>query len=632
MSKKKRRKNKNSKDQSINKKLLNTIESHIEEPTKPAREAEFSCVNSLDREVEPVEVLEPIQFEGLGSLAEAESILVSEKEAKSETLVIDQEKIKKVDLKKLVNLNSAKLPKVEFSSAMKTAASTFKKGLNRAGHFASVATKAMAIGFKELRMACLKNKKCALSAVMAALSLMLGLTALLSLPSTSGLDNRVERENGSAIVNTAEPLVHNHKMEDPAEALSHYSRLSVTGVPLSVGLAQPNLPMLSTEEGKADAYKPGDSCEVVYEPSLAKVSSALNVENPFNIFKTVYNLRVNSEIVASFKTPNEAKKVMDEIVARNTSEKSEIVKLEYKENVEVTKDEASFLEESTYSKVEDAVNFLMTGMKEMQKYTIVAGDIPETIAEAHGMTIDELEAANPSIVGRGHLLQIGEELNLVIPKPLVNVLTTERRSYVKNVDYEVVEHEDAEMFEGEVVVEEDGEYGRSEVVAEVVRENGREIARTILSEKVLKEPKKEIVTVGTKPAPPRKGSGYLDYPLQRGFVVTSGFGERWQTLHTGIDLACDQGTPIVAADGGIVTFAGWDELGGLMVKIDHGGGISTGYAHCDYLAVSEGEMVFKGQYIADVGLTGLTTGSHLHFEVLINGVHTNPEEYLAFYY
>lgn len=480
----------------------------------------------------------------------------------------------------------------------------------------------------EFKAAVLSNKKCAVSAALGALSLAVGIAGLLAF-GQPGLPAGSEREAHVAI-NTAEPLIHNHR-GDHTKTLASYIRPAVTGVPVFVGLPQGGPGTLITKAEVEPEFKEGDSCEVIYDKSIAQMNTGLNLENPFQVLKTVYNLRVNGEIVATFKTPGEGKQVMDRITALNTNEKSEIVKLEYKEAVEVTKDEASFMDDNTYSKVDDVVNLLMTGTKEMKKYSIVAGDIPETIAEAHGMTIDELEMANPAIVGRGHLLQIGEELNLVIPKPMVNVLSTERQSYVKNVDFEVVEHQDSEMYEGDVVVQEEGEYGRSQVVAEIVRENGREVARKILSEKVLKEPKKEIVSVGTKPAPPRRGSGYLDYPIQRGFEVSSPFGMRWGFLHSGIDLACPLGTPIVAADGGIVTFAGWDSLGGLMVKIDHGGNISTGYAHCDFLAVSEGDMVFKGQYIADVGMTGYTTGPHLHFEVLYNGVYMDPSEYLSFY-
>ncbi len=99
--------------------------------------------------------------------------------------------------------------------------------------------------------------------------------------------------------------------------------------------------------------------------------------------------------------------------------------------------------------------------------------------------------------------------------------------------------------------------------------------------------------------------------------------------HTGIDLGGAVGTAIYAYRSGTVTFAGWGTGYGLHVKIDHGNGMSTLYAHCSQLLVSAGQTVSEGQMIAKIGLTGYTTGPHLHFEVRLNGVPVNPYQYIA---
>lgn len=99
--------------------------------------------------------------------------------------------------------------------------------------------------------------------------------------------------------------------------------------------------------------------------------------------------------------------------------------------------------------------------------------------------------------------------------------------------------------------------------------------------------------------------------------------------HTGIDLGGAVGTAIYAYRSGTVTFAGWGTGYGLHVKIDHGDGMSTYYAHCSELLVSAGQQVSEGQMIAKIGLTGYTTGPHLHFEIRFNGVPTNPYPYIA---
>lgn len=99
--------------------------------------------------------------------------------------------------------------------------------------------------------------------------------------------------------------------------------------------------------------------------------------------------------------------------------------------------------------------------------------------------------------------------------------------------------------------------------------------------------------------------------------------------HTGIDLGGAIGTAIYAYKTGTVTFAGWGTGYGLHVKIDHGNGMSTLYGHCSELFVSVGDKVTEGQMIAKIGMTGYTTGPHLHFEVRLNGVPVNPYPYIA---
>ena len=100
--------------------------------------------------------------------------------------------------------------------------------------------------------------------------------------------------------------------------------------------------------------------------------------------------------------------------------------------------------------------------------------------------------------------------------------------------------------------------------------------------------------------------------------------------HTGIDIGASHGTNIYAAASGTVLVSGWNSGGyGNYVVIDHGGGITTLYGHCSTLLVSSGQTVTKGQVIAKVGSTGMSTGPHLHFEVLKNGAHTNPMAYFG---
>lgn len=123
------------------------------------------------------------------------------------------------------------------------------------------------------------------------------------------------------------------------------------------------------------------------------------------------------------------------------------------------------------------------------------------------------------------------------------------------------------------------------------------------------------------------------WPVSGGWI-SSYYGNRYHPIlgyyrwHSGIDYAVDSGTPIKAAEDGTVIFAGDNGGYGLTVILDHGGGVSTLYAHCSKLLVRVGQNVEKGQTIALVGSTGLSTGPHLHFEVRVNGSTRDPLEWL----
>ncbi len=128
--------------------------------------------------------------------------------------------------------------------------------------------------------------------------------------------------------------------------------------------------------------------------------------------------------------------------------------------------------------------------------------------------------------------------------------------------------------------------------------------------------------------------GVMLWPAPSSQRITSFFGPREEpvagagTNHGAIDIGAKSGAAIVAANDGVVIFAGWHYSYGNYVIVDHGGGIATLYAHSSKLLVSKGQSVTRGQTIALVGSTGYSTGPHLHFEVRVNGVRVNPLPYL----
>jgi len=119
-----------------------------------------------------------------------------------------------------------------------------------------------------------------------------------------------------------------------------------------------------------------------------------------------------------------------------------------------------------------------------------------------------------------------------------------------------------------------------------------------------------------------------------GRVAGSGFGWRvdpitgQSALHTGLDFQADTGTPILAAAGGVVVTQEYHPAYGNMIEVDHGNQLVTRYAHASRVLIKQGDIVRRGQKIAEIGTTGRSTGPHLHFEVLVQGVFQDPQKFL----
>ena len=139
-------------------------------------------------------------------------------------------------------------------------------------------------------------------------------------------------------------------------------------------------------------------------------------------------------------------------------------------------------------------------------------------------------------------------------------------------------------------------------------------------------PPPPVAHVTASVAPPAVSSSGLIWPVAG--PVTSFFGMRWGRMHEGIDIGAATGTPVQAAAAGIVVSAGWMGGYGNLVVVDHGGGLSTAYAHLSGYAVSGGQRVSQGQTVGYVGCTGHCYGPHLHFEVRVHGSPVDPLGYL----
>lgn len=257
--------------------------------------------------------------------------------------------------------------------------------------------------------------------------------------------------------------------------------------------------------------------------------------------------------------------------------------------------------------------------EEIIKYTVQPGDTISTIAEEFGLTTATVLAEN----------NLGDT-SVIKPDAQISILPVDGITHI--------------VKDGDTLQAIAKKYQAS--LDKIVSFNKLPNAESI------KEGQKLIVPGGRRPAPPapkpstssgvriasNTGSGFgpqtasgdgqstgsLQWPIGCR-TITQYFG--W---HTGLDIACSFGTPLYAADGGTVQFAGWNGGYGYSVVVKHGGCLSTRYAHIKEggIAVRVGQAVSQGQIVGYEGSTGFSTGPHIHFEVMCNGAFQNPLNYL----
>lgn len=189
------------------------------------------------------------------------------------------------------------------------------------------------------------------------------------------------------------------------------------------------------------------------------------------------------------------------------------------------------------------------------------------------------------------------------------VADAQQRAQELNHEYQEREGEEQELVAR--IEEQQAEQQRQEAARQAAAERAAEAARA--------------APAPTTSEPPRSSGGFAWPMCAR---VTSEYGPRWGTLHRGIDLGAPTGTPIRSVAAGTVIYAGWQGGYGNLTLVDHGGVVSA-YAHQSRFAVGQGTPVSQGQVIGFIGMTGNTTGPHLHLEMRVGGSAVNPRQYLS---
>lgn len=360
------------------------------------------------------------------------------------------------------------------------------------------------------------------------------------------------------------------------------------------------------------------------EVADAKALSRAIIRNSTDQIAEEYGLYVDGALVGSYADKDAIQSMLDGTLDRNSNHSAGETTA-FVQNVEIK----SGLYPKTAEMTPDGMeNVLMQPVSAQQVYQVQKGDSVPKIASGFNMTSAELVALNP-ILANGKIYP-KQQLVVKASRNFLTVKTLRQIQYTKPIAYGKTNVDNNAMYEGTTDIKSAGKNGTALLTAEVTYIDGAKIDQQVVSTKVVTQPVNEVDYIGKKPKPSTQSTGSFMWPIARGVgYISCPYGG--YSGHTGVDIACSQGTPIMAADGGEVVFAGWNGPYGNCVIIQHANGFQTLYGHSSRLLIKAGQRVFKGQVIALVGHTGHVigaTGNHVHFQLQIGRTTFDPQKYL----
>ena len=310
-------------------------------------------------------------------------------------------------------------------------------------------------------------------------------------------------------------------------------------------------------------------------------------------------------------------------------------------NIKITKGRIPAGDNIYTSETELSKLLLFGTIEEQKKYTVKSGDTIATIANDNKLSVDEFLIANTQFTSASDLLFAGQEVNLGLITPQFDLVEIETVAEKRTINKETVYKNDNNQYVGYEKVEEEGSDGLALVTEKREIING-EITNTIpTSNTTLIPAVSKVIVRGTKQQEYSGGGAGLEWDVPVGlgswvwptaapYGISSSFGWRWGKLHEGIDITGPgYGSPIKAANNGIVVQSGYTGTNGNYIVIKHDNNYYTMYAHLASRTKQTGAVVMAGDLIGTMGKTGFATGVHLHFGLYRGypyrgGVATNP--------
>ncbi len=345
-------------------------------------------------------------------------------------------------------------------------------------------------------------------------------------------------------------------------------------------------------------------------------------------------LYVDGEFIGAMESRKELNKVLEKLKDGQYDKKDKNQRAEFVQTVKKT--DGLFPVAAVKSAAE--IRELLTEEKVVEKiYVVQPGDTLSTIAVANDLTTSELRNLNPTYMATDDI-QIGAKLVVQRPQPFLQVKVVKTVKYKETIDYntKTVYRDDKDTTYQRVTTA--GREGSQNIVAEETYIDGVKVSRKILKRTVTRQPVTKVVEKGTKRVYNssgdviQQGDGVVHGNMTWPVPVCRNVYQGYHRGHLAIDISSGPipvfNKPCLAADGGTVEYAGWYYGYGKYIKIRHANGIVTTYAHLNTINVVAGQKVSRGQMIGRVGNSGYSTGPHLHFEVIKNGVKVNPLNYV----
>ncbi len=309
-------------------------------------------------------------------------------------------------------------------------------------------------------------------------------------------------------------------------------------------------------------------------------------------------------------------------------------------------------DEKIFTDVDELSKYLLYGTLEKQEtYIVKADDTIESIANDHKLNVKEFLIANPDFTSENNLLYEGQKVNVGLINPVISVAVDvhsvgeEERTYDTEIQY------DSSQYIGYQETIRDGENGLYRVTRKSQYVNGQLRSGTITNSTEIKPPVNRIIVKGEKYAPNVADLSYWAWPTEKPYTITTYFEYRWGSFHDALDIYVGYGSPIYAANNGVVVdakngcYPGDTRCNGgrgNYVIVNHNvGGYYTIYMHLKEYYVSIGQTVVRGQKIAAMGNTGYVVptpnsgnpygGTHLHFSVRVGGPNATPINPLSLY-